>query len=179
MKGVEKIMAKTAKKIIKKIFRIVVKRMADEEPLLDHLGGYSDTPGPHAIDREAEGDVRNPSRELRYFNPAGWDDKDPRGSAKNARQDYERMEAYNRGDWYMLGIRTDAEVGVSWDGGRSWKLDELTSGGLWGIESDSEERYFKEVEGKELSELKDVLKAYGFDSKQISAAMKKIERKDG
>jgi len=157
-------------KTVKKIFKIVAKRMADEEPDLSHLGEYSNVPEAHAVDREERGDMgRN---EYRYFNPANFDPKHPEYSI----QDYERAEAFNKGNWYMLGIRADAEVGVSFDGGKSWKLDDLTSGGLWGIESDSDDAYFKEVEGEQISELRDVLKAYGFDSKQISAAMRKIER---
>lgn len=159
-------------KTVKKIFRIVVRRIADEYPDISRLGEYSNTPKEGAIDREERGDMgRN---EMRYFNPGNWDPKHP----EYALQDYERAEAFNDQSWYMLGIRADAEVGVSWDLGKNWKLDELTSGGLWGIESDSEERYFKEVEGEQLSELKDILKAYGFDGKMISAAMKRIERKD-
>jgi len=166
-------------KTVKKIFKVVIRHIPDEYPDLSHLGEYSSTPKAGAVDREERGDMTR-RHEMRYFNPANYDAKHPDAkSSTYALQDYKRAEAYNRGDWYMLGIRADAEVGVSFDGGKNWKIDELTSGGLWGIESDGGEQYFKEVEDEQLSELRDILKAYGFDGKQISAAIKKAERKDG
>ena len=39
----------------------------------------------------------------------------------------------------------------------------FTSGGLWGIESDSGDEYIKEVEEQEFYDLKDHLAAFGID----------------
>ena len=49
------------------------------------------------------------------------------------------MERLNRGDWGYIGVRADAEIivdGVSQD---------ITSGGLWGVESDSDRAYLAEL----------------------------------
>src|SRR5438876_926107 len=59
------------------------------------------------------------NREYRYFNPS-FNYVDEQGKAlpentpeevrKYVRQDYERMESLNRGDWFYIGIRAEAEV---------------------------------------------------------------------
>jgi hypothetical protein len=76
----------------------------------------------------------------------------------------ERLEAYNRGDWHMVGI--DARAFVVVDHVRQ----EITSGGLWGIESDSDADYLREIAGEELSSLVSILRALGFDDDDIAAA---------
>lgn len=72
-----------------------------------------------------------------------------------AEQDYDRMEAYNRGEWCCYGVRATAEVFVN--GVRQ----NLRSAGLWGLDSDSEESYFAEVEEEQMEELRDILAALG------------------
>ena len=78
------------------------------------------------------------------------------------------MESLQRGDWAYLGIRADAEIivdGVSQD---------ISSGGLWGVESDSDRVYLAEIDGEQLSELRDQLRALGFGTRAISAAFKNV-----
>lgn len=75
--------------------------------------------------------------------------------AEYAEQDNERLAAYERGAWCMVGIR--AECVYLLDAGTiptSAIMQTLTSGGLWGIESDSGEEYFKEVANEEINSLK-------------------------
>jgi hypothetical protein len=43
----------------------------------------------------------------------------------------------------------------------------LTSGGLWGIESDSSNEYLKEVEAEELADLRGTLIEAGFLSEYV------------
>ena len=109
--------------------------------------------------------------EFRYFNPyhercPGESTADIRG---HCQQDYERMERLNRGDWCFIGIRADAEIVV--DG----VMQEISSGGLWGIESDSDRAYLTEIEGEQLSELRDQLRALGFGTRAIGTAFKNAE----
>lgn len=87
---------------------------------------------------------------------------------ENARKDYERMEAYNRGDWEYIGVRAYANVVV--DGVNQ----SIASGGLWGIESDSEESYLRSVEQEQLRELRGILHELGFSTRAIAAAVKAI-----
>jgi len=73
--------------------------------------------------------------------------------------DYERMLALDRGEWCYLGIMAKAVVSIPCNG-NSRRLETLTSGGLWGIESDSGE-YLDEVAQEQLEDLKSHLRAFG------------------
>lgn len=82
-----------------------------------------------------------------------------------AEQDAERLAAFNRGDWNMIGIMAEAEVLIPEDTipGPSWLIQHITSGGLWGIESNSGEEYFAEVEKEEITQLKGHLKTLNIE----------------
>jgi hypothetical protein len=108
--------------------------------------------------------------EYHYFNPnhENYKGESPAAIRKYCQQDYERMESLNRGDWGYIGVRANAEIivdGVSQD---------ISSGGLWGIESDSDRAYLTEIDGEQLSELRDQLRALGFGTRAISAAFKNV-----
>lgn len=121
-------------------------------------------------------------REYRYFNPSfNYVDKHghalkentPEDVRKYVRQGYERMESLNRGDWHFIGIRAEAEYTI--DG---TVLQELPSGGLWGIESDSSADYFADVEKEELADLRAQLAGIGFSKRAITTAFRDITRED-
>lgn len=109
--------------------------------------------------------------ELRYFNGnvENYAGESPEDIRKYVRQDYERMERLNRGDWAYIGIRAHAEIIV--DG----VLQDISSGGLWGVESDSDRAYLAEIDGEQLAELRDQLRALGFGTRAISAALRNVE----
>ena len=113
--------------------------------------------------------------ELRYFNGnvENYAGESPEDIRKYVRQDYERMERLNRGDWAYVGIRADAEILLP--SGSASIVQEITSGGLWGVESDSDASYLKEIETEQLSELREQLRALGFGTRAISAAFKNVE----
>lgn len=92
---------------------------------------------------------------------------------KYVRQDYERMEDLNRGGWCFVGVVAEAKIQLE----RHGVIQTITSGGLWGIESDSGD-YFKEVEAEQLSELRGQLHAIGFSKRAISAAFRNVEHND-
>jgi hypothetical protein len=113
--------------------------------------------------------------QYRFFNPnhenyKGLPEDEIR---KYCLQDYARMEALNNQEFCFIGIRAEADYTLT---GRV--MQEVTSGGLWGIESDSSPEYLKEIEDEQLSELREQLKAIGFSSRAISAAFKTIEREE-
>lgn len=66
-------------------------------------------------------------------------------------QDIKRLESLERGDWYFIGIYATARKEVN------GTIQTFRSGGLWGIESDSDESYLKEVEQEETEQLKSIL----------------------
>jgi len=126
-------------------------------------------------------------REYRYFNPGSvekfdanaWDKESYWREAmrKNAEQDYSRMEAGARGEYCFIGIRAEAELNIP-DGHLAFIAQEISSGGLWGIESDSDESYLREVEAEELAQLRGQLHELGFSQRAVSAAFKNIEREE-
>lgn len=129
--------------------------------------------------------TRNP-REFAFFNPgsvetfeadAGWIPKDVmdkedywrKAMQQNARSDYERMESLNRGLWGFVGVGAEARIQIT----RHGPFQDISSGSLWGIESDSDD-YLKEVEEEQLTELRAQLHALGFSQRAISAAFKNV-----
>lgn len=151
----------------------------------DILAGYFDPRGYHVS-----------GNEYRYFNPAtvepfkadaSWipdevEDKHTywlNAMRQNARSDFKRMEEYNQGYWQFIGVGAEAEISIP-DGGRTSRdvatavVQHITSGGLWGIESDSGD-YLNEVGQEQLSELKTQLLALGFSRRAISQAFKSVE----
>jgi hypothetical protein len=145
---------------------IVVNREDDNCPCLDWLGKWSNENVEGAIDRQETGHWKH--GEYRYFVPAvakGQINYDSTLSdeerEKYANQDHERMESLEDGKWYMLGVQAVCRLKISYDGGKNWHLQDIHSGGLWGIESDSEESYIKEQEDEQLDELKRLVVTLG------------------
>lgn len=150
------------------ILSVRIERVVDENPDLSHLGEYSDTPGPNAIDRRERGDAG--AREYRYCNITM--SAAETGNPESVEQDYQRMQAYNRFEWWMIGIIAKAKVKLA----NSDVIQTIHSGGLWGIESDAGDDYFAEVEANELAQLKDELKAVGCTDRQIDHAFSKVTK---
>lgn len=113
--------------------------------------------------------------EFRYFNACveNYEGETPEDTRKYVRQDYERMESLNAGHWCFIGIQAEARIEKV-----NVRAFQITSGGLWGIESDSDKSDLESVEKDELSDLREQLKALGFSSRAISTAFKNVERKD-
>jgi hypothetical protein len=122
--------------------------------------------------------------ELRYFNGPveNYKGESPEDIRKYVRQDYERMEGLNNGDWCFMGVRADAKIRVCYvtegKGGRDY-TQTITSGGYWGYESDMPECDWQEVYSEQLAELKEQLLALGFSRRAIATAFKSVEYKDG
>jgi hypothetical protein len=112
--------------------------------------------------------------EYRYFNGnvENYKGETPEKIREYVRQDYERSERLHRGDWCYIGMRVEAEIVID------NVCQEITSGGLWGIESDSGKDYLAEIESDELYELRKQLTAVDFSKRAIATACKNIERID-
>lgn len=111
----------------------------DGEPDLSFLGEYSNVDAPNAIDRQTRGDMRR--NEFRYFIPAMTGEQT--GNPNSPEEDYKRMEAYNKGEWGILGIRAQVTIRIRIDD--QFILQVIESPGLWGIESDSDADYVDSV----------------------------------
>jgi hypothetical protein len=156
------------------------------------LDGLTETP---ECDCGERGDMER--HQYRYFNPSfNYVTKDNKpaggltaeGIRKYVRQDYERMERFNQGSWCFVGVRAEASYVLQswgcWDtsanmfSGGCGPIQTLTSGGLFGIESDSDSKYFAEVGRWELADLKAQLLALGFSKRAISNAFKSVQEEN-
>ena len=61
----------------------------------------------------------------------------------------------------FIGIRAEAEIVVH------GVCQTITSGGLWGIESDSARQYLSDVEQEEVDQLKAILQSLGFSDSEF------------
>ena len=87
-----------------------------------------------------------------------WDqDTDP-----DEQNDYEeRKEAYRRGEFSFVGVRAEAEIVV--DG----VIQTITSGGLWGIESDAGDEHIHGIAQEEYTDLRKILKTLGVPTSEL------------
>lgn len=168
-----------------KIIRVWTEHKQDDSPPdFSYLGKYSDDIQPYAIIRVGEHagkfasdlpeDYEIPSRgrEFRFFIPPHENYKDCTNEEirKYCKQDFERMEALNRGNWYFIGVIAKAEIQTA------GTTQILRSGGLWGVESDAGE-HIKEIEEEQLNELRPILLSLGFGKRAIEYAINAGERK--
>ena len=145
-----------------KILSIKTERTQDNNPDTSYLGEYSDTAGPNAIDRAGTFGPAALCSNYRYFNPATSGKET--GNPKSPEQNYQRMEEYNRCEWCIISIAARAKIVVN------GVIQTITSGGMRGIASDSEESYMEGIEWEEIKELTDILKALGFDQYEVEEA---------
>ena len=73
------------------------------------------------------------------------------------------IDRQERGQWCFYGIYAVAVVKYSNDGGKTYRLESLRSGGIWGVESDSGAEEIASMEKDELSDLRDHLTTFGVD----------------
>jgi len=73
----------------------------------------------------------------------------------------DQKQAFQRGDFSFVGVVAKAEIVV--DG----IVQTITSGGLWGIESDSDKTYIAEVAGEEYGDLRRILKTLGVPTSEL------------
>ena len=125
--------------------------VTDTDPDLSFLGEYASTPAAVHIDREARGDMRR--GQFRFFN-AG------QGDPAYIAADYARAEAYNRGDWYMTGVRAAVTLAIPIGDGVTI-AQTITSPGLWGVESDAGDDHVAAVYAEECATLATMLAAMG------------------
>ncbi len=152
----------------KRIIDVKFYTECDDCPDLSLLGKYTDTWEENAIDRKSDDRYGRYAAygEYRYFVPALTGEET--GNPDSPEQDYQRAEAYNRGDWTVLYCYARATVVI---GSIS---QTMRSGGLGGVESDSDASYFEEIKQEELATLRDVLLDCGFTTEQIDEAFAKV-----
>jgi hypothetical protein len=145
------------------------------------IGEYTDNSSAWAIDRESgeyvadlekadeNWEPRRRNGEYRFFVPYGGGEKPGTDDhRKYGLEDFRRMERLASGDLCFLGIQARADIVVN------GTCQTITSGGLWGIESDSGDDYFAEVGRTEVAELAGILETLGFSRVQVAVAMGEV-----
>jgi hypothetical protein len=73
-------------------------------------------------------------------------------------QDEARLDAWRKGQWHFVGIRAKATIKFPYgDNPDCWITSELLSPGLWSVESDSGDEYFRQVYEDERAILRGML----------------------
>ncbi len=145
-------------KVSRNSFKMI--KEVDIDADLSYLGEYSSSPGPsdRTIDRKAKGDMERNT--YQYFIAANSGKET--GNRLSVGQDYKRMEGYNKGDWCMVYVRAEVVLQVPVSHSPSSTIRQtISSGGLYGIESDSESSYFDEVYQEQCEELAQILTIMG------------------
>lgn len=87
-------------------------------------------------------------------------------------EDHKRLDSYGT-EWVMTGIIAHAEVLIPKKTiPPSYQIVSLQSGGLWGIESDSDKSYLKSIKSDELEDLADNLAAFGIKGSKVKKMLK-------
>lgn len=92
----------------------------------------------------------DPGPDLSYLEQDYSDVKSPVTQRLYRKQDRERLAAYNRNEWHMVGVYAEASVHIN------GVKQTLRSGGLYGIESDSGD-YLDEIAAEQVEDLKQIL----------------------
>jgi hypothetical protein len=97
-----------------------------------------------------------------------WLDQTPKqlGSLEAAVANKRRRLAYDAGDWWLIGVRLEAEITLEGGG-----LLFLNSPGLWGVESDSSQEYLLDIVRDEVAPLRQDLAQLGFTAEEIDTAV--------
>jgi len=139
-----------------KAIKIVVKREYDDDPDLSYL---DTTPEYHY------------GKDGYNWNHVSEEDKKKvieqydsiwNACIAHAERDKERLDAFFRGAWDMIGITAVATIHIPIDN-KTVKVQTISSGGLWGIESDSDEKYLQEIGREQIAEVKGYLKTLCVD----------------
>ena len=132
-----------------KILEVELASQVDEIADTSYLGEFSnseDTRYPDSITI----DHSDGGRKFRYFHAHNVSNQD------EADQNYRRILDHGNG-WWAIGVYAKAVIEIA------DVRQELSSGGLYGIESDSGESYFREVASDELGALRDICEEVGLD----------------
>lgn len=165
---------------MKKIESIKVLCESDYDNDLSFIGEYTDSIDDNVIVRHfgkfyqdlttaEKEEIPSRGMEMRGFIPYSGGIKPGKKYFKQyGLKDYERMEKIDSGDIGFMSISAVASIATS-DDGKSWLCNEISGGGLYGIESDSDESYLQEIAAEQVAELKETLLTLGFTSDEFDA----------
>lgn len=80
------------------------------------------------------------------------------------KEDMQRLEQFNSGELCVYGCIAEAEVSYPVNANGDRRIQKFTSGGLWGIESDSDREYREETAKEQLEDLKEHLERFNIET---------------
>jgi hypothetical protein len=110
--------------------------------------------------------------DLSWLEPdsGNYDDCTSEEKAHYLAQDAERLAGYGT-TWWSVGVSAVAQLQIG-----SVIGNKVSTAGLWGIESDSDDGYFDQVGADELCELREMLVALCFSTETINEAFANITK---
>lgn len=105
--------------------------------------------------------ARRPAVALQAVRVVFEPDLDPDSSYLDQDEFEDRRKAHKRGEFSFVSARAEADVVIE------GVVQTLTSGGLNGIESDSEDEYLTEIAAEEWNSLRNVLKTVGVPTAEL------------
>jgi len=105
--------------------------------------------------------ARRPAVRLQAIRVIFDQDEDADASYLDQDEFEDRRDEYRRGEFSFVSARAEADVNIE------GILQTLQSGGLNGIESDSEEEYLTEIAAEEWKTLRGVLKTVGVPTSEL------------
>lgn len=111
----------------------------------------------------------DPDPDLSWLEEDCWNDYQEGSTMPDGGVDYgrNRIQSYQDGEWWCITIAARAKVLVPMDG--SSIIQQVESGGLWGIDYDPEtpkderDAYLTEIEQEQVDEVRAILTALGID----------------
>lgn len=166
--------------------KVEIQHFYDDNPDLSYLGETSKDADPDDIKRHSVIEYPEGPGRTSYFIPqiSVQEHRDglqkigySKGMAEYlarlyVRRDYQRYREFMSGDICHIGIRARATVSYSIGHGNR-RIEFFTSGGLWGIESDSGDDHIEEIETEELDDLKSHLKTFGIDTSNWNVSLER------
>jgi hypothetical protein len=148
------------------------------EITIDEIGievRYDENFYPDYLKSEYDEENKKIINSARYSNSdvdsEGWDQV-----KKWIDEDHKRLEDFENNKWDANGVIATARVKYP-IGGNNWRLEWLSSGGLWGVESDCGDDYMQEVVDGELERLKQHLEKFGVNTSDFEKHAKKAKEK--
>jgi len=89
-------------------------------------------------------------------------------------QDAQRLIDYERDEWHMTGVIAKADITTP-----NGITHVISSGGIWGIDSDSDDSSVNQIIGEEIYSLSEELSYLGFQESIIKEAIAKYHKEKG
>ena len=165
-------------KISAKLGKTFIYHIMDYDADIDYLT----TEYENIVDYDEEADEEIPIDKIKIISSMRYGEKElmEYGDLKVLewiKEDHKYRDSFYNGSSYCIGIRAETKIETSYNGSE-WLINEVSSGGLWGIDcpyGKHDRDYESTIEKEELMTLKDILIKLGFKVNEINKSFKNLE----